>query len=563
MPFRHFKTRLSLLIILCVSIFAACQKKHSPWDAGTPESNRLMHAFDSVYSYSKTFRDTAAMRALADKMEVLAKTDSLSKARWYYINMEIAYAINNDSLTLLYTKKGRALLDSARYPYETARFIYHTSYFGKTASDKYMRVAGPLKVFEEYNDSINIASSYMSLGALLSVLHDYDNALKYSQKSHDMYNRMGDKRATYRLSRNIAHILICLDRNEEAYRICDSMRRDPGFGVDNAVDCLVLSNIYDSTKNVTLLRQGLEIAERLLDHVPEALSPVPYISAKLGRYYLKAGRLDSAEYYAPSVMRALEDGRNTYDDMYLLKAELAEAKGDIHTAQATRTLLKGIQAEERKSKQIADAEGNMELDRVKQFNATLADEKAAISLKATLWIVLAVVLAAIIAWVIVRRVRRHSASRISELNDDLSRSSSELAVAHLKNAEKERVLTQALSDVKEINKENADARTMSSKIASDIARAVDSKSDWEKFEITFNSSYPGFVTALRDRNPSLTKGDVRLACMIAMGMDNKHISRVLAINVDSVKKNRQRLRAKLQLDADTTLPEFLATLKQG
>ena len=125
------------------------------------------------------------------------------------------------------------------------------------------------------------------------------------------------------------------------------------------------------------------------------------------------------------------------------------------------------------------------------------------------------------------------------------------------------MLPQALEDARGINKGTSDARATSSKIAADISRAADSKSDWEKFEITFTNSNPGFVAALRERTPALTKGDMRLSCMIAMGMDSKHIARVLAINVDSVKKNRQRLRAKLKLDADTTLPEFLASLMQG
>lgn len=566
MPHFHFRTTILLIFLiflLAIPALFSCQKKHTPWDAGSPESNRLMLQFDSVCSFSRQYRDSTTMKALATSMEILGRADSLSKARWYFMKQYIAKINQNNSLTLLYNRQGRAMLDSAKYPYETARFIYDISYYGKTASEKYMRVAGPLRVFEEYGDSVRMASSYGSLGALHSLLHDNESALDYSVKSRDIYNRLGEKQSSYRLSGNIALMLRDLGRRDEAFRLNDSMRRDPWFGNDKAVDCLVLSNIYDSTRNVHLLRQGLEIAKTLTKKIDEPLTPVPFISAKLGRYYLKEGRLDSAECFASPVLRALDDGRNTYDDMYLFKAELAEARGDSATGKATRTLLAAMQSEERKAGQIADTENKPELERVKNFNARLDSETKRMSATAIVLICLAVVLASAAVWVTARCVRRRSESRISELSDDLSRSSSELTVAHLKNAEQERVLPQALEDAHGINKGTSDARATSSKIAADISRAADSKSDWEKFEITFTNSNPGFVAALRERTPALTKGDMRLSCMIAMGMDSKHIARVLAINVDSVKKNRQRLRAKLKLDADTTLPEFLASLMQG
>lgn len=263
MPHFHFKTTILLIFLLAIPALFSCQKKHTPWDAGSPESNRLMLQFDSVCSFSRQYRDSTTMKALATSMEILGRADSLSKARWYFMKQYIAKINQNDTLTLLYNRQGRAMLDSAKYPYETARFIYDISYYGKTASEKYMRVAGPLRVFEEYGDSVRMASSYGSLGALHSLLHDNESALDYSVKSRDIYNRLGEKQSSYRLSGNIALMLRDLGRRDEAFRLNDSMRRDPWFGNDKAVDCLVLSNIYDSTRNVHLLRQGLEIAKTL------------------------------------------------------------------------------------------------------------------------------------------------------------------------------------------------------------------------------------------------------------------------------------------------------------
>ena len=45
--------------------------------------------------------------------------------------------------------------------------------------------------------------------------------------------------------------------------------------------------------------------------------------------------------------------------------------------------------------------------------------------------------------------------------------------------------------------------------------------------------------------------------MVFLGLETKHIARMLSINPDSVKKNRQRLRAKLGLTPDQPLDLFL------
>ena len=131
MPHFHFKTTILLIFLiflLAIPALFSCQKKHTPWDAGSPETNRLMLQFDSVCSFSRQYRDSTTMKALATSMEILGRADSLSKARWYFMKQYIAKINQNNSLTLLYNRQGRAMLDSAKYPYETARFIYDTSY---------------------------------------------------------------------------------------------------------------------------------------------------------------------------------------------------------------------------------------------------------------------------------------------------------------------------------------------------------------------------------------------------------------------------------------------------
>ncbi|MDE7343980.1 MAG: hypothetical protein K2N19_08205, partial [Muribaculaceae bacterium] len=60
--------------------------------------------------------------------------------------------------------------------------------------------------------------------------------------------------------------------------------------------------------------------------------------------------------------------------------------------------------------------------------------------------------------------------------------------------------------------------------------------------------------------PEVTEGDIRLAIYIRAGLTTKQISRMLLLQPDSVKKNRQRLRRHLHLDSAVSLEDFLRSI---
>lgn len=70
--------------------------------------------------------------------------------------------------------------------------------------------------------------------------------------------------------------------------------------------------------------------------------------------------------------------------------------------------------------------------------------------------------------------------------------------------------------------------------------------------------HPDFPENLRRACPALTKGDIRMCALLSMDMDTKHIARILGINPESVKKHRQRLRAKFGIPPGVDWPQFLS-----
>lgn len=78
----------------------------------------------------------------------------------------------------------------------------------------------------------------------------------------------------------------------------------------------------------------------------------------------------------------------------------------------------------------------------------------------------------------------------------------------------------------------------------------------EAFETAFTQVRPGFTEELLRHHPGLTTYELRLCSLLSIGLDTKEIARILSIQPDSVKKSRQRLRAKLAIPSGMTFVEY-------
>ena len=101
------------------------------------------------------------------------------------------------------------------------------------------------------------------------------------------------------------------------------------------------------------------------------------------------------------------------------------------------------------------------------------------------------------------------------------------------------------------------ANEMQAKLAKEIHAGISCDSDWKKVEILFADINPEYASRLSERFPDLTPAETRLACLIYVGLDTKHIARLLNIMPDSVKKARQRLRAKMHLAPTDSIIDIL------
>ena len=69
-----------------------------------------------------------------------------------------------------------------------------------------------------------------------------------------------------------------------------------------------------------------------------------------------------------------------------------------------------------------------------------------------------------------------------------------------------------------------------------------------------------FIRKLETLYPQLSRNDIRLICLIRLGMPSGEISKLLNITMDSLHKSRYRLRKKMGLEAGQILETFINTI---
>ena len=85
--------------------------------------------------------------------------------------------------------------------------------------------------------------------------------------------------------------------------------------------------------------------------------------------------------------------------------------------------------------------------------------------------------------------------------------------------------------------------------------------DWVNFKNDFIKAYPNFFPALRLIVNNLTPAQERLAALIKLNFDNAQAAACLGISKDSVGRGKRRLRQSINLPADTSLEDFIISIR--
>ena len=126
--------------------------------------------------------------------------------------------------------------------------------------------------------------------------------------------------------------------------------------------------------------------------------------------------------------------------------------------------------------------------------------------------------------------------------------------------ERERLLSEIRNATDKMHKEGKISAVAKETIEREFKIADMNKAELENLRKAYERVHPDFLKILKEKYPGLTEGDVWLALYISAGLNTKQIAYMMHLQLNSVKKNRQRLRQRMQLAPEESLQDLLRSM---
>mgnify|MGYP001767124309 CR=1 FL=1 len=142
----------------------------------------------------------------------------------------------------------------------------------------------------------------------------------------------------------------------------------------------------------------------------------------------------------------------------------------------------------------------------------------------------------------INRLEREKHSATLELKNN------ELANSSLNIVRKNEILNEIRDRIK-----SSPNNEMVHEIIGYINSNTDIDHNWHKFKLEFDFIHPGFFDRIKSLYPQLTEHDTRLAAYLRINLSSREISGMMNVSLETVHKNRQRLRKKMNLEPNCDL----------
>lgn len=466
------------------------------------------------------------------------------------------------------------------------------------------------------SDSASLGIAYYGLYKIAEAKSENEEALRYLYQAHDIFEGLGQKTRSAMLKSYIGVVYHRLDNDSMAL---ESQQEALNYfmEVDDSVGAsfvyLERGQMYYNNGQYALAEtdhlEGIALAEEVghLANVANGQSTLGDIYVKMGRYdeaekaynislelceeheipigiatcnlglaglYLESNRLEEALSNAQlgkaicmensfnqelikahGLLAKIYAQQGVFDLAYQEKLKGVELNDSIFSLEQTTALgeMREKYEREKNLRAIADLERQQEVDELKRKG-----------------LVLGLGFLALLSIVVVNREiqRRKKAKQLHEaekkfaeaehrrLKEQLDHKNRELTSNALNMARKNEFLTELDKQLRQLNSTSDLSKDIRG-LQNQLRIEGQMEDNWSQFTKQFTETNPAFYASLKDNYPDLSKGELRMAALLRMNLNNKDVAHILNISDDGVKKARYRLRKKLNLQTDDSLEELI------
>lgn len=507
--------------------------------------------------------DTIAARHIIAAMEAEAMANKDSKLiQWRYKYWKARHAMRHGNYDYAISLMQKALheVDSANYPYDYHRILWNLDFDYHDPSMKlYHSLLHNYNLMHNFGDLPLQADYAMQLGCLLNDIGDFKAGMPYLDIADSLFKAAHLHGQVINNKINRANALRNQGFEKEGGELLRSILSDSIiYTQPDALD-LVMGNIYVMLHDTTMLRRAwlLSCKDATLSH-----SHVIYANY-LAEEKCNLNQWDSAQYYHDIASREFNNIDVTdskihhFTIAYRIDAHRGQWQNAFHHLKQAANLSDSLHASESRT-DISNA----------ALRHAIADEKlnAEINqLTSTFWlsiIIVALLLAGSMVAFIFYRKSRSEAIRSMSLQLDTERAKRRIDAMKLLLKENDNLISSMDSNMARLSESNTITKADISTLQAPLRSHNTTEMLRDDFLDTFGSINPDFPARLRADYPSLTDADIKLCAYLSLGIDNKHIARIMSIRPESVKQARWRLRSKLSLSRTDNLTSFLLRYTQ-
>ena len=414
---------------------------------------------------------------------------------------------------------------------------------------------------------------YQFLGELFYLTRDLDKGIYYIRRSIKNEKDTSHDARVNTMSRwnTIALCWQKIGNYDSAFYYYDIAMQ-----MANALNSEVWKGIISGNKGYTyFLQKKYDIAKPVLEFDYRSskqygeIANAAHALQMIARINLMQGKKDSALLQVKEALRMLQQQPQPLphflQDLYYTTADVYRVLGNsdsfYHYSQLYNNLHDSIER--------GVANSRLEIARLRLDNQSnvseirdLQKEKDAEKRERN-FIIAAIVLAAIVGLLILNRQRLKSRYQRQlafqqkvAAEKELTAAKEQLDMFTQSVIEKTKVIEQLEQQV--ANKPLTDEQQQ---LANELSRqTILTEEDWEKYKTLFEKVYPGFFLKLKEMVPDITVAERRMAALIRLHLNTKQMASMLGISPDSVYKNRQRLRKRLQLDDELATETYLTKI---
>ncbi len=557
-PITSFLTKIlygSLAVACMIGCSRGGQNGTKPWGTGSADIDEMLDRVDSLEMIAPW--DDAVVRATLNAVDSMASQgDGVNKQAAGLFVQSHLYEIDGDNdKAMEVIKKALGMVDSAKSPYLYSRLLLQRAVLDPDLSSKTATYFNVLPTFIDARDSMVVVETLWELNNAYEYVWDDSTVLEcFNEILKWVPDTMCNLKNIMRFN------IIALERgdgtNPHYVGKIDSLRQDKNLiGLSPPLAVLVYSDLYRIQGDANDLDTAAMYMQGMVgDH--DAVKV--YYGQKLNNA-LKCGERDTAAHYAAALEGYLSDESPMIIETIKSLLPYYKAMGMTDKYDALNSRLAEMQtkaAAYEEATKMARMNTQRQMRDFRKYTTVKAHEEHTRVLWLTVGVLVALFLT--VGVIVFLQLRKRHLEAKARLHDDLENTKRRLTVAQLRAVENEQTLSNVLTDLGNISSEHNDVQSHADRIKVKLKAQLSGEDDWERFSAVFTEMRPGFVDKLRETYPVLTQGDIRLCCLLSMGLDTKHIARLLLIRPESVKKHRQRLRAKLGLSPEVVWTDYFA-----